>query len=670
MWLGAADLLRPVLPGAFGATAPWPAATAMPTLTLSVTPAQSAASATPTSTIFTTPLPSATLTPTPTLTDVPTPAPPGELPYAPGIPEGVFSVLTRSGQAPLPVGQLRWSAAEPGAFLIKGYRLYRHKAGAEGWVRRPEPSSPEKLLALSVEDPVKVGEVYEYSVEAVDVKGRAGERSQPGRLDLSHLPMAQLAPPAPEGLTASSRRKEVQLKWSAAPAWVAPISSYRLFRADSREGLALSQPLELTATAFNDRPTEIAKDQVYAVASVDVEGRVSPLSVSAVGRATGTLPPGAPMGLTTRSRTEKVALAWQLALEGTAPISGYLLTRREESEENWKRVALLGPSATAYTDGAAGDKGYVYSLAAFDSEGNTGSASYVGASPTAKLWNKTLVVVMPTAYANNKDHDRGLNLNVLFDFYVGSLYESYSNPTTGQTRTGLFQPLQIGTVTTDTKWALLDDNGLVPGIAAGLYVSALINFGQPSGAQTVGVSSAGGGINTLGNAYAVVSKRFWPGEPRVAIHGGLLYGKLADYMTGDPSPKDWRPTLRHLMPGGDIPSLFTKFVDPKLGAQVGQSPHMVFAGLQVPFTVPLIFMRWRTGLRLEGMMPLPSDAEYPASALGKAPPAVAARDNLPWMLNIHVDNLPLFGFEFGVFQYNGGFQLIAFYHIPDLTWSW
>jgi hypothetical protein len=527
-------------------------------------------------------------------------------------------------------------------------------------------------LGLHAEDPVKVGEVYEYVAEAVDVKGRAGLRSAVGRLDLSALPLALLAPPAPEGLTAASKRREVALNWNPAPAWVAPISAYRLFRAADAAGLAQAAGVEVTGTAFVDEPAEAAKDQVYAVASVDVEGRVSALSVSAVGRATGTLPPGVPVALTTRSRTEKVGLAWQPALEGTAPISGYVLTRREESEEAWSRVALLGPSATAYTDVAAGDRGYVYALAAFDSEGNTGSSAFVGASPSAKVWNKTLVVVMPTAYANNKNSDSGLNLNVLFDFYVGSLYETYTSPVTGQSRTGLFQPLQIGTVTTDTKWALLDDEGLVPGIATGLYISALINFGQPSGAQTVGVSSSGGGINTLGNVYAVVSKRFWPGEPRAAIHGGLLYGKLADYLTSEPTPKDWRPTIRHLTPGGDLPSLFTRFVDPKLGAQVGQSPHMVFAGLQVPFTVPLIFTKWRTGLRLEGMMPLPDDAEYAATATAAtaANSPLPARDNLPWMLNIHIDNLPLFGFEFGVFQYNGGFQLIAFYHIPDLTWSW
>jgi hypothetical protein len=226
----------------------------------------------------------------------------------------------------------------------------------------------------------------------------------------------------------------------------------------------------------------------------------------------------------------------------------------------------------------------------------------------------------------------------------------------------------VGTVTTDTKWALLDDRGLIPGLAAGLYLSALINFGQPTGAQTVGISSTGGGISTLGNAYAVLSKRFWPGEPRASIHGGILWGGLADSMAQDPLPHDWHPTIRHLLPGGDYPTLFTRFVDPKLGAQVAQAPNMLFGGIQFPFTVPLIFTEWRTGVRAELMMPMGLRAEYPASGL--PPPEEDPATQLPWLLNLHIDNLPLFGFEFGYFQYPGGFQLIAFYHIPDLTWSW
>jgi hypothetical protein len=151
------------------------------------------------------------------------------------------------------------------------------------------------------------------------------------------------------------------------------------------------------------------------------------------------------------------------------------------------------------------------------------------------------------------------------------------------------------------------------------------------------------------------------------LHGGVLVGGLANGIS-EALPTDWQLTARHLLPGGDLPTLMSRFLNPKLGAQVAQAPHMAFGGVQVPFTVPLIFTQWRTGLRLEYMAPLPIGAEYAPSNLPA--PAFDPATQLPWMLNVHVDNLPLFGFEFGYFHIPGGFQLIAFYHIPDLTWSW
>lgn len=602
----------------------------------------------------------------PTLEPTPLPLVSGA-PAAPGTPTGTFLVLTRSGQAPAPAARLRWEAAEPGDFLIQGYRLYRAPAGTTSFQRRPDGAS--EPLGLSVDDLVQTGAAYDYQVEAVDVKGHPGPRSATFHLDLRSLPIEQVAPRSPEALTATSKRSTVQLQWKPSPLWVAPVSSYRVYRSEPQGPVASQALSEVAGLAYEDTPPAATKDYIYAVQAVDTVGRVSALSLTVSSRATGALPPSPPVGLTCTAKVEKVTLSWGVAQPGTSPVTAYVVRRREEQSEAWKQIAYLGASITTKTDTVPeGDKAYVYSVAAVDAEGLTGTAAFIGASPTAKAWNKTLVILMPTAYANQKLTDKGVNLNVLFDFYVGSLYESYTNPITSFNKTGLFQPLQIGTVTGDIKWALLDDRGLIPGLAAGFYGSALIPFGNPGGGQSVGVSSAGGGISTLGNVYGVMSKRFWPGEPRAALHGGMMLGKLADYITSDPSPKDWRPTMRHLLPGSDIPMLLNRFVDPKQGALVTQASNMAFAGLQVPFTVPLIFTQWRSGLRIEAMQPLPDSAEFTATTLntlGRDP-----KDLLPTMFNFHIDNLPLFGFEFSYFKYEGGYQIIAFYHIPDLTWVW
>ena len=707
--------------------------------------------------------------PTPTSTPSATPTPAGPVPpQAPGAPQGEFEVLTATGKAPIAAVHLAWDPAEAGDYLLKGYRIYRATAGTGAWTRRPKADAAE-TMALELDDPASVGAAYDYAVSAVDAKGNEGPRSDSLRMDLTQLPPYKLAPPAPTGMTATSRRFDVKLRWNKPQEWISPWSAFRIYRATSIAGLAAGHFMDVTSTApenlpvstlsptaqgatssaqsstatawawgssaaaptpsptatatatsggwlwnsstptagtgtaqsasgtaqaasgtaqaasataaaamantssdyfFYDSPPAQSEDFYYAVTTLDLAGHESPLSLTVTGRATGTLPPGPPRMLTSTSKTEKVSLNWKPSDPGTAPISAYLLQRREVTVDHWRKVAFLGVSDTSYADSLEGDREYVYRMAAIDAEGNTGLPAFVGGNPAAKELNKTLVVIMPTAYANNKGYDSGFNLNVIFDFYVGSLFETYTSPVTGRSDSSIFQKLEIGTVTGDFKYAFLNDRGWVPGFATGLYTAALIGFGGNS--ETVGVSSNGGSISTLGNVYAVLSKRFLPDyNPDAAVHLGLMYGKLADYLASPPMPQAWWPTIRHLTPGGDFPTLFSQFVDPSLGQTVGQAPHMAYAGLTFPFSVPLGGgSRWRSGLRLEAMVPLPWDAEYPPN-----PPSTATENGnpasqLPYLINIHVDNLPLFGFEFGLFEFSGGYEVIAFYHIPDLTWAW
>jgi hypothetical protein len=628
-------------------------------LALSITPTQTPTpSDSPTVTV--TPICSPTATPT-----NPPYAPPEELPQAPGQPQGAFALVTGPA-APKPLVRLHWDAAEPGTHVIRGYRVSRRSDDSTDWeVRR----GAEDLDALEWEDLAEVGKRFDYRVQAVDFLGRPGAASPVLSMDLAHLPASILAPPAPLGVTATSKRDTVLLRWQAMLPWLAPLSDYRVYRALTLSALADADPLTMTGTSLELTPPAQVQDLYFAVQAQDQAGRLSPLSLTVSGRATGVLPP-VMKGLTATAKVEKAVLNWLAPDPGTAPLSAFLVQRRQgEDGDRWRKLVPLAPGTLSYSEGLDGGQEYLYRVSAVDAEGNTGPWAFVAVSPTVHLLNKSQVVLMPTAYTNDPLHDRGINLGVLFDFYVGSLYETYSSPLTGKQEVGVFQPLQIGTITTDLKYALLDDRGLVPGLAVGLYTAALISFGSGN-ASTVGVSSNTGGLSTLGDVYAVMSKRFWPGEPGAVVHLGLLYGKLSDYLTSDPTPVDWRLTIRHLTPGGDFPDLFTRFVDPKLDATVGESPHLAFLGLQFPFTLPLGFTRWHSALRTELMVPLGWGADYPASASGITPPTTNPANDLPYMINVHLDNLPLFGFEFGFLEYPGGMQVIAFYHIPDLSWNW
>ncbi|HXC63139.1 MAG TPA: hypothetical protein VNZ67_02215, partial [bacterium] len=258
-----------------------PTATAVP-VTLTYTPD---ISYTPTSTpspSFTasatqTPVPAATNTfgPSPTPSNTFTPAPAGELPQAPGQPQGSFSLVTAAGKGPQTVVQLAWPAAEPGNYLIKGYHVLRAASGSPDYQTR---SGDGPLPGLSFSDAVDLGKAYAYKVEAVDVKGRPGARSPAFKIDLADVPDALLAPPAPQGLTATSKRSTVALSWNPMSAWLAPVSDYRVFRARHPGDLDGAAPLTLPATAssFEETPTARGKDWWYAVQVEDQAGRLSP----------------------------------------------------------------------------------------------------------------------------------------------------------------------------------------------------------------------------------------------------------------------------------------------------------------------------------------------------------------------------------------------------------
>lgn len=591
----------------------------------------------------------------------PAPSFPVALPSAPEALKGEFVFLTKAAEAVKPMLRLAWEASEAGTYVVRGYRVLRRLQGA-GFEVRLGADSP--LPDNAAEDSVEIGKVYDYAVVAVDAKGNSSALSGTFSSDLLHLDAGLLAPRSPRSLTATSARNSAKLSWAAPDPWLSPISGYKVFRHGK------DAPLTLTAaTSYEDLSPPALTDFTYHVLSVDSLGRESAPSLTVSARATGTLAPSAPVNLTATVKPEKASLAWEKSDPGTAPVTAYLLKRviepgPGELKEETKLFAPLDLSRTSYSDTVDGDHFYRYELLAADLEGNKSPPSSLRLWVPGKPFNKTALLLMPTAYTNLPDRDTGGNVNVLFDLYIGELYETYTNPKTNITKTGLFQPLQssgqLGVVSLDLKESFLPETFLTPAMAVGFYGAALVPFGGLS-SQQVAVTSQGTGFQTLGNVYAVVSKRL---ANRTAVHFGGMYGKLSDSLVSV-APQDWALTLRHLTPGGNYPDLFNRFLDPKLGASIQGAPHMLFGGLQFPLSVPFGFATWKTGLKAELMAPIyPEMPEYYSQE-----ERGQAWQMLPLIWNFHIDNLPLFGFEFSLFQFKGGIEWIAFYHIPDLTWS-
>ena len=584
-------------------------------------------------------------------------------PQAPSALTGYFSFETLSRGQEKPVVHLGWRAAEPTMFLLGGYRIYRGEGqGVTPTVLGPADKLPASDLGFD-DRSVELGKVYRYRVQAFDAKGNTSAPSNQVAVDLAHLPSSQLAPAAPAGLTARGGQFDVLLDWQPSDVRVDPVSYYQVFRAPSVTGLLseTSTALKsLTATSLADLVPDTHTAYFYRVRSVDSKARASDFSATVSAKATGTLPPTEPGMFTARAEEGAVLLSWEPSSPGTSPVSEYYIRRRPLADPGaaWDLIGPRPVSFSAYTDyvsaGLDDKRVLLYQVFAVDHAGNSSDAAELSALPLPKPVDKTGLLLMPTAFSNHKNRDTGLNLNGMFSYYIGSLYETFDAPSLGRTRTGVFQPIRIGTATAILKYSFFPNTEFTPTLGVGMYTVALLSLSQPTNgsSQSVGASSSGNSsFTTLGGPFIVASKWLWRGA---AIHAGLMRGDFANDLVRL-FPPNWALTLRHISPGGNFTDLFPKLVDPGLNVPVETAPNLLFYGLQFPFTVPLGFFNWRTGLRMEYLTPA-----FPDTSVNSA--------EIPYMINAHIDNLPLFGFEFSYFHYFQGYEIVAFYHFRDLNW--
>ena len=582
----------------------------------------------------------------------------------PDTPQGLSGAFRFAGAGAKPSLDLGWEPSFPRSYLLLGYRIYRREGGVSGTATTlgSTDRGPWQDNHYSDSEQLDMGKAYAYQVQAVDAKGNSSGMSAPCAFDLATVPSEQVAPLPPKGLTARAGRSSLRLAWQPSMGRASALSDYLVFRATGAATLPkLARPLTITsATEVDDTPPAEAQPYTYVVCARDIQGRISSASLTLTTGATGTLPPAPPSKFTALAGEIRVDLSWQAAEPGTAPVSAYLVTRYAPDAKPHDFLPIpAAVSKTSYTlgDGDLDAKAlYRYSVRTQDLEGNTSEAVYVAAFTLPERLDKSNVILMPTAYSSDQEHDLGVNLNVAFSYFIGALYESYDDPVSERTKINFFQPVRIGTFSIDVKDCFYPDHELLPGLAAGYYTMALINTSQPASgsSQQAGVSSSGNSqtFDTMGGAYLVGSKRLgqW-----ATLHAGAMLGNLANDVTGA-APQAWGPTLRHMLPGDNIPDLFPQLIDSGLsvsGTAQATTPYLGYVGFQAPFSLPLGFTTWHSAMRAEFISPIPDGKE----------------SWLPWMVNLHFDHLPLFGFEFSYFHFYQGYQVLAFYHFHDLNWT-
>ena len=236
---------------------------------------------------------------------------------------------------------LTWGApADDGGTAIVRYEVrYRETGGSYGsWATVPGGASARSATVRNLDN----GTSYEFLVRAVN-------GVSPGQAATASATLAESAPGAPSGLTATGGDESVALSWSAPEDGGSQILRYEYRYAASGETWSEWMTVSGGGNARSVAVSGLTNGTLYgfqvrAVNSVD-EGEAAQATATP-GRA-----PSAPTGLTASVESESITVMWGMpADDGGSAIVRYEVNYRESGGQasGWMTVAG-GASATSHT---------------------------------------------------------------------------------------------------------------------------------------------------------------------------------------------------------------------------------------------------------------------------------------------------------------------------------
>ena len=245
--------------------------------------------------------------------------------------------------------------------------------------------------------------------------------------------------------------------------------------------------------------------------------------------------------------------------------------------------------------------------------------------------SRASLVMLPTAYSNGRDYWNGFNWDLDFTYYIGSII---SQDDTQQNGFDSLNQINVVLLTSDMKYAWLDDNGDTPGIASGIMMSLMAQVGTssltgPTATPTIGGGSSSSAVSTtgavqvvpslVGGIYTVISKKL---SRDTAVHFGYIYGLSGSSGTG-------------ILDYGSILPLFA----PGLAQPNFEYPNNLFyVGFNTRF--------WDRNWKFEIWKPFSTDTNY-------------SYESNPVLFNTLIDGLPM-AFNLGYERWDTGFAVLGY----------
>jgi hypothetical protein len=305
---------------------------------------------------------------------------------------------------------------------------------------------------------------------------------------------------------------------------VQPVTgSSTTFNAFAPSGVSSTSMVEYTDTTVTP-----STEYIYKLEGTDEEGYKTLSNDNTFKTAALTLP-GKPTNYLVYQDTESITLKWDASTKGSFEVSGYNIYRGT-SPSIPKFYKFVNGVKTRFDDGNVVDASpYYYYMKSVDLKGNE-SAQTDTVGSMAYPPPRTGLILMPTAFRNDIYNNFGLNVDMMFSYFIGSIYENYD--TIIGKKDDPFSKIGLWLLTADVKASIMNEGEMLPSTGIGyMYTIMLQDKIGSSETTNIGVTvnpnKASDSIKMMNTFYGVLSKYLgW----ETAVHGGYMFGDFPGFI--------------------------------------------------------------------------------------------------------------------------------------------
>jgi hypothetical protein len=405
-------------------------------------------------------------------------------------------------------------------------------------------------------------------------------------------------------LTLNPTAEEVVVSWGNTAASWKNFGGYILLRGDPEHELEAENSLPLAVNTYRDISVTSGTMYLYQVLVAGPEGTTLGASSIEKTRLLVSLPPEIPKSPQAAVDEERARIVWTAPNRTSHAVAGYAVYRSNTvgAEGRWINKKLI-TKTEFYDDTGEYGRPYNYQVAAVDAWGTTGEAGTT-VTAYARVRSRNGLVLMSTAYRGFGLTGPGLNGDMQFTYYIGTLYGDQAKELSAAPT--VIDPISLWLLTADMKYTALTDPAYPVALAVGAKGTLSLFAGQPSSSSGSFTFTQKSTFTTLWGTYLALSRTY----RNVGLHTGYLVGTE-----------------------GNAIYYLSKYLDPS------PTNGMAYAGLDFP---------------LVRRMNVAMELLYPMGGQGEA-------SQHPIIVNTHIDRL--FNFDISYLHWDQGWALLGYFNL-------